>query len=112
MTVIEARAIAMTEIPQILAKAKLTEGNTLDGDEVVKTKKILFWNKRVSSEIASSKNTFVIWNVIGADAIGRADNKIARRNVYVSIDIYTKMSDLDERVQNLLEKIEGQLLLS
>lgn len=106
----EARAIAMSEIPAILVKAKLIEGDTLDPDQVKTAKEVLFWNKKVTTEVASSKTTFITWNIISTDAIAYADNRVASRRVYVSIEIFTKMADIDEKVQKLLAKIDKQMV--
>lgn len=105
----EIRAIALKEIPEALIKAKLLEGDTLDADQVKSTKAPMFWTLRVSSTVASSKLMFVTWNLIAAEPIGYADNEAAIRRPYVSIEVFTKLSVLDDKVQKLIERIDKAL---
>lgn len=106
----EIRAIALKEIPEVLLKAKLIEGDTLDADQVKSLKTPAFWSRRVNSTVASSKITFVTWDLIAVDPIGYADNQAAIRRPYVSIEIFTRSSILDEKVQKLLERIDRAML--
>lgn len=92
-------------IPSILSQAGLKNGDKMISSEALASKDTLFWNKQVPDVNNSKKASFVIWDVVDANPIGHADNKVAIRHVYVSIDIYTKLGALHQSTKELLKKI-------
>lgn len=92
-------------IPSILSQAGLKDGSKMASSEALASKDTLFWNKQVPDINNSKKSNFVIWDIVDANPIGRADNRVAIRHVYVSIDVYTKLGALHQSTKDLLKKI-------
>lgn len=107
---VKAREYALEEIPKILNIAKLIEGESLDTDQVKKCNDTLFWHKHLPNEAAAEKPTFITWNLISTDAIGRADNNVAARIIYVAIDLFTKKPERDAKITRLLSSIEEAMV--
>jgi hypothetical protein len=103
---VKAREYALGKIPKILKDAKLIEGESLDTDQVKKSNDTLFWHKQLPNEAAAEKPTFITWNLISTDAIGRADNNVAVRIIYVAIDLFTKKPERDAKITRILGDIE------
>lgn len=111
MTATQVRKYIFETVKKVFSNAGITDGTTLDQDEVAKTKKTLYWNNRIKSNHPGiKKDTFIIWTLIDTNAVGYADNQVARRKTYVALDIYTRKNDTDQATQSLLEKLEKAFL--
>jgi len=108
MNAVKALRKAQDDIVSILKKAKLIDGSLLDDGEIKKkSKRVMFWYRQAPTS-ASPKEILVIWAIPSIDPVGRADDRVAIRSVYASIDVYSKNGENDESTLDVLERIAEQ----
>lgn len=107
MRISEAINKVQEEVIDLLCKAGLLQGDLLDIDEIKERTETMFWYKKVATLEASKKNLFVIWNVLSAEPIGKANDKVAIRRVIVSIDVYSQQGEINFDTKSLISKIDN-----
>ena len=100
------RAIDNTQ--RILKSAGLTNGNLLDQDEVKKTDDTLFWFRKNENVSSTNKRMYVIWSLASLTPLGYADDKVAVRNVYISIDFYTRLGQLHQTTLKTIDRVDEE----
>lgn len=107
MRLIETQRAINKEVILLLEKAGLRNGDLLDDDEFKSLDKdVPFWNTVAERKEASSLPLNVVWQFIEADPVGKADDNVAVRSVYVGIDVYTTNKVKKQDLMNLLDKID------
>lgn len=105
MTITEVENWVFKEVKRILTKSGLVDGILLDPDEVKNEDRFMFWFKKINDLEPSKKKIYVIWDIPSATPIGYADNKVAVRNVYVTIDLFTKLGLYHQKTRDTLNSI-------
>jgi hypothetical protein len=108
MRVAELEGWAIDNIQRILKSAGLTNGNLLDPDEVKKTDDTLFWFKKNENVSSTNKKMYVIWSLASLTPLGYADDKVAVRNVYISIDFYTRLGQLHQTTLKTIDRVDEE----
>lgn len=108
MRVAELEGWAIDNIQRILKSAGLTNGNLLDLDEVKKTDDTLFWFKKNENVSSTNKKMYVIWSLASLTPLGYADDKVAVRNVYISIDFYTRLGQLHQTTLKTIDRVDEE----
>lgn len=99
-------AAAMAAIPEILIKAGLTDGSTLEEDDQIrKATKPIFWFQKVDKQIASNKSTFVRWSLGPITPTDSADDGVAERHVLAYVDVWTSARPDDSKIERLAKRI-------
>jgi hypothetical protein len=98
-------AEALKEIQKSLQEAGLVDGDSLEIDQIKKTKKTLFWLSRCEDQDASAKDTFVVYRINSSAAIGHADDSAASRAVTAYIDVWTSKKPDDAKVVAAVDRI-------
>lgn len=112
MRVAELEGWAIDNIQRILKSAGLTNGNLLDPDEVKKTDDTLFWFKKNENVSSTNKKMYVIWSLASLTPLGYADDKVAVRNVYISIDFYTRLGQLHQTTLKTIDRVDEEFTKS
>lgn len=107
MTITEAENWTYEEVKRLLTKAGLVDGMSLDPDEVKREDRTMFWFKKINDLEPSKKKIYVIWDMPSAAPIGYADDKVAVRSVYVTIDLFTKLGLYHQNTREVLNKISA-----
>lgn len=110
MTTAEAIALANAEIITILNGAGLVQGETLMPSAITTSTVPLYWDVMAKGKLASEQETYLTWNIISVDPIGRSDNKIKMRLAFVSIDIFTRKVRSAKDIADLISEIEEKAL--
>ena len=108
MRVAELEGWAIDNAQRILKSAGLTNGNLLDPDEVKKTDDTLFWFKKNENVSSTNKRMYVIWSLASLTPLGYADDKVAVRNVYISIDFYTRLGQLHQTTLKTIDRVDAE----
>ena len=108
MRVAELEGWAIDNAQRILKSAGLTNGNLLDPDEVKKTDDTLFWFKKNENVSSTNKRMYVIWSLASLTPLGYADDKVAVRNVYISIDFYTRLGQLHQTTLKTIDRVDEE----
>ena len=108
MRVAELEGWAIDNTQRILKSAGLTNGNLLDPDEVKKTDDTLFWFKKNENVSSTNKRMYVIWSLASLTPLGYADDKVAVRNVYISIDFYTRLGQLHQTTLKTIDRVDEE----
>ncbi len=108
MRVAELEGWAIDNTQRILKSAGLTNGNLLDPDEVKKTDDTLFWFKKNENVSSTNKKMYVIWSLASLTPLGYADDKVAVRNVYISIDFYTRLGQLHQTTLKTIDRVDEE----
>lgn len=108
MRVAELEGWAIDNTQRILKSAGLTNGNLLDPDEVKKTDDTLFWFKKNENVSSTNKKMYVIWSLASLTPLGYADDKVAIRNVYISIDFYTRLGQLHQTTLKTIDRVDEE----
>lgn len=108
MRVAELEGWAIDNTQRILKSAGLTNGNLLDPDEVKKTDDTLFWFKKNENVNSTNKRMYVIWSLASLTPLGYADDKVAVRNVYISIDFYTRLGQLHQTTLKTIDRVDEE----
>ena len=99
---------ALSEVPEILAEAGLTDGEKpLKEEEAHEAIRPFFWHEQIDSKEAAKKPINVIYNIITVSYRGGADGKPSHPNVRIGVDaIVLKKSIGDPLVVNTIKNIE------
>ena len=108
MRVAELEEWAIDNAQRILKSAGLINGNLLDQDEVKKTDDTLFWFRKNENVSSTNKRMYVIWSLASLTPLGYADNKVAVRNVYISIDFYTRLGQLHQTTLKTIDRVDEE----
>lgn len=108
MRVAELEEWAIDNTQRILKSAGLTNGNLLDQDEVKKTDDTLFWFRKNENVSSTNKRMYVIWSLASLTPLGYADDKVAVRNVYISIDFYTRLGQLHQTTLKTIDRVDEE----
>ena len=108
MRVAELEGWAIDNTQRILKSVGLTNGNLLDPDEVKKTDDTLFWFKKNENVSSTNKKMYVIWSLASLTPLGYADDKVAVRNVYISIDFYTRLGQLHQTTLKTIDRVDEE----
>lgn len=108
MRVAELEEWAIDNVQRILKSAGLINGNLLDQDEVKKTDDTLFWFRKNENVSSTNKRMYVIWSLASLTPLGYADNKVAVRNVYISIDFYTRLGQLHQTTLKTIDRVDEE----
>ena len=108
MRVAELEGWAIDNTQRILKSAGLTNGNLLDLDEVKKTDDTLFWFRKNENVSSTNKRMSVIWSLASLTPLGYADDKVAVRNVYISIDFYTRLGQLHQTTLKTIDRVDEE----
>lgn len=108
MRVAELEVWAIDNTQKILKSAGLTNGNLLDQDEVKKTDDTLFWFRKNENVSSTNKRMYVIWSLASLTPLGYADDKVAVRNVYISIDFYTRLGQLHQTTLKTIDRVDEE----
>lgn len=108
MRVAELEGWAIDNTQRILKSAGLTNGNLLDQDEVKKTDDTLFWFRKNENVSSTNKRMYVIWSLASLTPLGYADDKVAVRNVYISIDFYTRLGQLHQTTLKTIDRVDEE----
>lgn len=108
MRVAELEGWAIDNTQRILKSAGLTNGNLLDLDEVKKTDDTLFWFRKNENVSSTNKRMYVIWSLASLTPLGYADDKVAVRNVYISIDFYTRLGQLHQTTLKTIDRVDEE----
>lgn len=108
MRVAELEGWAIDNTQRILKSAGLTNGNLLDQDEVKKTDDTLFWFRKNENVSSTNKRMYVIWSLASLTPLGYADDKVAVRNVYISIDFYTRLGQLHQTTLKTIDRVDKE----
>jgi hypothetical protein len=103
---------AADKIQEILVAAGVKDGIKLGQEELKTSKDPLFWLINTPSQIASDKQTYVIYTVTTTPKIVSGDGKVISRQVSVTIDINSRLRinrDLITKIDEEFEK-EGIIL--
>lgn len=109
MTTIEALQLAMAEIALALAAAGMTDGESLDPDEIPKREGVIFWPFRCEDPAATKKETFCVYKVQGLDPSVRADDR-SEPNATAYIDFWTTLPVTDKALGKRIKKAEEELV--
>lgn len=107
MTITEVENWAFKEVKSLLKKAGLVDGILLDPDQVKNEDRAMFWFKKITELEPSKKKIYVIWDMPSAAPIGYADDKVAVRSVYVTIDLFTKLGLYHQNTRDILNQISA-----
>lgn len=108
MRVAELEEWAIDNAQRILKSAGLINGNLLDQDEVKKTDDTLFWFRKNENVSSTNKRMYVIWSLASLTPLGYADDKVAVRNVYISIDFYTRLGQLHQTTLKTIDRVDEE----
>lgn len=99
---------ALSEVPEILAEAGLTDGEKpLKEEEAHEAIRPFFWHEQIDSKEAAKKPINVIYNILTVSYRGGADGKPSHPNVRIGVDaIVLKKSIGDSLVVNTIKNIE------
>lgn len=99
---------ALSEVPQILAEAGLTDGEKpLKEEEAHEAIRPFFWYEQIESKEAANKPINIIYNILTVSYRGGADGKPSHPNVRIGVDaIVLKKSIGDPLVVNTIKNIE------
>lgn len=110
MTITEVENWTFKEVKRLLTKAGLIDGVLLDPDQVKNEDRTMFWFKKIKDLEPSKKKIYVIWDIPSATPIGYADDKVAVRSVYVTIDLFTKLGLYHQKTREILNQISAKFI--
>ena len=111
MRLVKAEKEINKEVISILEEAGLRNGDLLDDDEFKSLgKEVPFWNLLAERKEAAALPLNVIWQVVGIDPIGKADDKVSIRRAYVGIDIYATNKVRKQDLIALIDKIDEKFI--
>ena len=102
MKMYNALELAIAEIRDVLTAAGVTDGITLSQEELKTTKATLFWFIELRSEVASSKSTYITFNVTSINAFGHGDGRPLSYKVVINIDLFSNK----ENVNSIISAID------
>lgn len=97
----EALIIARNKVEEILLSAGLLNGLGLTDAEIKAESKVLFWYMANTSETASNKSTYVVYNVPVLTPKAYGDGTILQRRPIITIDIVTNNRVIDDFIKTI-----------
>jgi len=97
---------AADAVETILIAAGVKDGIELSEEELSATRDPLFWLINTPSQIASDKQTYVIYTIATSPQIVSGDGKVMSRQVTVTLDIYSRLRINRELINKIDEEFD------
>jgi len=108
MNSIKAMMSLYEEIPKVLEKSGIMDGDTISSEQVnsLAKSKVLFWHDK--NERGTDKDTFIVWSVKQLTPETNSDDDVSGRKALVYVDVWTKKRATDPLIEKLLMKISEE----
>lgn len=110
MTTTRALMLAQRETIELLKSAGCVDGEKATDAQRRSTQVVLFWDSVLKSKAASDKQTYVVYSVVSAEPVHRADDGVITREAYVNVDVFARRSMLAKSTQDLISALNAAAL--